>query len=486
MSALVRSGIHIFDPGPPTICNGPLKSRTNLKKRPIYCDTVLSDFTTALRHLCSYLYMIEYKTVMTSPSNLIKNPKSAPHYVASSPDKKIYSSQLKSYQVSNLPSIERRNWLIHLHFVRKDFDVCKSLIQEQLEETNNLCEYALYTKAKILRCEGKVRESAELFQHCCKLDKSAENLKQVGRSLYVYLLGRKLDAIEAYSEALNIDSENWEIIHNLGLCYLDLKDYGKAKDKFLKAIQVYPHSDSFECLGKIFLEKGELNKAIETYKKAIESMGNQQKAFEHLVSIPALSVNNLKGQFASGSILQSHGDVDEALDRYRNSVSKMPDSSFLWNNIGMCFYSKKKYVAAISCLKRASYLAPSEWKIHYNLGLVHLTMQQYASAFNFLSAANKLKPNHPDTYMLLAEDYETAKTAFEQAISLGKNELVTPLNYAIFLDEIGEKTNAVNQLQVYQSRLTEMTKNNEKPDSEILDLAAKIKKSFQISSTEDS
>lgn len=32
---------------------------------------------------------------------------------------------------------------------------------------------------------------------------------------------------------------------------------------------------------------------------------------------------------------------------------------------------------AISCLKRATYMAPFEWKILYNLGIIHLTMQQY-------------------------------------------------------------------------------------------------------------
>ena len=37
---------------------------------------------------------------------------------------------------------------------------------------------------------------------------------------------------------------------------------------------------------------------------------------------------------------------------------------------GMCFFGKKKFVAAISCLKRANYLAPFDWKILYNLGLV--------------------------------------------------------------------------------------------------------------------
>ena len=59
-------------------------------------------------------------------------------------------------------------------------------------------------------------------------------------------------------------------------------------------------------------------------------------------------------------------------------------------------------VQAISCLKRAHYLSPFDWKVLYNLGLVHLTMQQYASAFHFLSAATNLHPRLGELYMLLA------------------------------------------------------------------------------------
>lgn len=60
---------------------------------------------------------------------------------------------------------------------------------------------------------------------------------------------------------------------------------------------------------------------------------------------------------------------------------------------------------AISCLKRANYLAPFDWKILYNLGLVHLTMQQYASAFHFLSAAINLRPKMAQLFSLLAGRY---------------------------------------------------------------------------------
>lgn len=137
---------------------------------------------------------------------------------------------------------------------------------------------------------------------------------------------------------------------------------------------------------------------------------------------------------AAGSMMQTHGDFDVALTKYRVVACAIPESPPLWNNIGMCFFGKKKYVAvsvpyspwsyssmwllgllslsylgwvplflqAISCLKRANYLAPFDWKILYNLGLVHLTMQQYASAFHFLSAAINFQPKMGELYMLLA------------------------------------------------------------------------------------
>ena len=34
--------------------------------------------------------------------------------------------------------------MIHIHYVRKEFDTCKALLKEQLQETNEMCEYACY------------------------------------------------------------------------------------------------------------------------------------------------------------------------------------------------------------------------------------------------------------------------------------------------------------------------------------------------------
>jgi len=41
---------------------------------------------------------------------------------------------------------ERRNWSIHLLYIRQEFDECLAMIEQQLKACNGLCEYPLYVK----------------------------------------------------------------------------------------------------------------------------------------------------------------------------------------------------------------------------------------------------------------------------------------------------------------------------------------------------
>lgn len=45
-----------------------------------------------------------------------------------------------------------------------------------------------------------------------------------------------------------------------------------------------------------------------------------------------------------GSMMQIYGDFDVVLNKYRIVVVVIFESSLLWNNIGMVFFGKKKYV----------------------------------------------------------------------------------------------------------------------------------------------
>lgn len=409
----------------------------------------------------------------------------------------------RSGKVPELPILEKRNWLIHLHYIRKDYDACKMAIKEQLQESHGMCEYAVYVQALIFRLEGKIQESLELFQSCAILNpQSADNLKQVARSLF--LLGKHKAAIEVYTDAAKLNEKDWEIFHNLGICYMYIKHFNQAKEHLNTALELNRHDLTYDMLGKIHLLEGNTEKAIEVYRKAVEfspentellttlgllylQLGVYQKAFEHLGNALTYEPGNYKAILAAGSMMQMHGDFDVALTKYRVAACAVPESPPLWNNIGMCFFGKKKYVAAISCLKRANYLAPFDWKILYNLGLVHLTMQQYASAFHFISAAVHLQPKLGELYMLLAvaltnlADTENAKLAYQKATALDMHNPLVNLNYAILLYNQGEKQKAVLQYQEMESKVGRLKESSAMDlDPELVDIAQKLGASLQL------
>jgi len=43
---------------------------------------------------------------------------------------------------------EKRNWMIHLLYVRQEFDECLRVIEETLRVCNGLAEYPLYIKGE--------------------------------------------------------------------------------------------------------------------------------------------------------------------------------------------------------------------------------------------------------------------------------------------------------------------------------------------------
>ena len=184
-------------------------------------------------------------------------------------------------------------------------------------------------------------------------------------------------------------------------------------------------------------------------------LGSNQKAFEYLGNSLTYDPKNAKSILAAGSIIQDNQDMDVALSKYRVAVLQTPNSSQLWNNIGMCFFGKSKHVAAVACLKRATYLSPFEWIISFNLGVIHLTTGQYASAFHFFSTSINLNPAYSRAYMYLAvalsrlDDFENSCSAYDKAIELG-SDFLNHLNYAVTLFLNDEVEQSRNQFELYE------------------------------------
>lgn len=236
-------------------------------------------------------------------------------------------------------------------------------------------------------------------------------------------------AIEAQQKALEMEPENLDVLTNMGLLYARMNNDGQAFAAFGKALSYDPTSP--------------------------------------------------QNILAAGSIIQTYGEHDVALTKYRVAAEKCEYNGPLWNNIGMCFFGKGKHVAAISCLKKANYLCPLEWKICYNLGLIHNAMQQYASAYHFLSSAINLNKRSAMAYMALAvvltnlDDMLNAKKAYERALQLDKNNTAQiRLNYAIFQAKQKEFEKSAESLHgFYEAVAKEST-----PSQDILSTAESLKR----------
>ena len=74
-------------------------------------------------------------------------------------------------------------------------------------------------------------------------------------------------------------------------------------------------------------------------------VGQVKRAFERLGSALTFDPTHAKAILAAGSMIQEHGDYDVALSKYRVAAMSSPECPQLWNNIGMCFFGKKKFVA---------------------------------------------------------------------------------------------------------------------------------------------
>ena len=365
--------------------------------------------------------------------------------------------------MQKVPSKESKNWLIFMLYVRNEHEECLRLIEETIKESNNRNNIACYIKGLILRSRGEISQSLEIFKWSQKLNPvSMEVIKQVGRCLH--LMGRSKSAIEVYDQALKLSPDDWEIWHCKGMCHTHRNELDDALDCFHSANLIQKHDVTFIQQGEILVRKEDYKSAIDIYLEALEfspenpellttlgllylRLSENLKSFQYLGNALTLDPINTKALLATGSIIQDRSDHDAALLKYRIIAVHNPNSAQLWNNIAMCFFGKSKYVATIACLKKAQYLDPFEWIIAYNLGIAHLSTQQYASAFHYFNAAISLNPYFASTYMNLAlalsnlGDFENACISYEKAISLEEDFLIF-LNYAITLNNYGDKAKA--------------------------------------------
>ncbi|XP_014489483.1 PREDICTED: Bardet-Biedl syndrome 4 protein isoform X2 [Dinoponera quadriceps] len=374
----------------------------------------------------------------------------------------------RSKRAPDIAAIESRNWLLHRHYTRHEYNACKLLIEQELSKSDGH-EYANYLKGLILRKEGKIQDSLDCFQTAYNVNSTnVDNVKQIAKSLLI--MGSHQRAIDAYIEAEKISVlPDWEIYNGLGEAHVKLNQLQEAKKYLKRSAELTKNELPNLALAKLYLLDDMIPEARTAYTAALNGnsesidaatelgllylrIGDTQRAFQQFGAALAHSSNCVNAILPMAYIMQNHREYDVALSKYKVAAQTIPESSVLWNNIGMCLYGKQKYVAAISSLKRAHYLCPLSCIPSCNLGIVFLTTGQPASAAVYLCAAVSAEPKNPTPYLLLGlalkrlDDLEGAERSLTKAHALAPQDPLILINYAVVLDARGKQANATEIL----------------------------------------
>ena len=144
---------------------------------------------------------------------------------------------------------------------------------------------------------------------------------------------------EKYEEIIALDSQNLQSFNNLGLIHKNLGEIDKSIIFFKRALEINPnYQNAYNNLGIVLLEKGNFLDAIQNFKKLIKINPNQFVAYCNL-----------------GLCYEKTNEIEKAIHIY--SLVPSEDKNFLsaQYNLGLLYFKIKQYKKTIKIFERINF-----------------------------------------------------------------------------------------------------------------------------------
>ena len=103
-----------------------------------------------------------------------------------------------------------------------------------------------------------------------KAEASADVRDFYERARYFHKIGRLQEAHRLYKQALIVDPGNVSVLNNLGVIYIQERNYLKARDNLESAIRLKPeYVDPYYNLACLYALRGKAMKSLQNLKKAV-------------------------------------------------------------------------------------------------------------------------------------------------------------------------------------------------------------------------
>ncbi|GAB4529360.1 MAG: hypothetical protein Tsb0014_11220 [Pleurocapsa sp.] len=226
-------------------------------------------------------------------------------------------------------------------------------------------------------------------------------------------IGNQLQAADYLFQGLKLEPfwADAEEHYQLGKLLQSQKKFNKAIASYRQAIELKPDFlDPYNCLGELLLDLGKIEPAIAMYRQAIKQ-----------------NPRNSRFYFALGQILASQGKWQQASRHYQQALALNSNFAPGHYSLGMVFSKMNQWSQAQGCYQIAVSLQPNYWEAYHQLGIVLQEQKQWLQAINAYQKVLDLRPQFVPAILKSANiyrrlgQYQQAINSYTQVI-----EIATP------------------------------------------------------------
>ncbi|MEQ8850845.1 MAG: tetratricopeptide repeat protein [Phycisphaerales bacterium] len=123
--------------------------------------------------------------------------------------------------------------------------------------------------------------------------------------------------------------------------------------------------------------------------------GNQRAPVNEIISIDQRAqIEEARNRIAMAEDAMKAGDVDRAIDLYRQSIDSYPQLAVAWNDLGVALMSKRRNQEASQCFHMAANVDPTDPRPFYNLGSLFQSLYYDDDAHDYFVKALERKSNY--------------------------------------------------------------------------------------------
>ena len=400
--------------------------------------------------------------------------------------------------------------------------------EEGIKEYNKVLELepnniqALLNKSIALHDLNKTNEALDCINKLIEIDNN-NYLPYLTKGNILAKNGQNVEAIENYKLSLEKNNISTQALYNMGICYLNMKDYQQANKCFDDALLINPNLlEIYIAKAKIFEEQKNYNNAIELYNEIIpkfpyddnifykkgiclENMEEYQEALKNFEQGLDINKSNIDCLYHKGyccdilnnkkQALKCYDDIikskeknidnkikedclilkskiliddekyDDALQGLNEALRLNPDNSYIYFYKGFINNKKGEHQEALNNYLKSIEINNKDKIIYYNLGLAYLEISDFEKSLNYLNKSFELDNTFYQALiksgevLLKSKEYDKSIEIFDKILN-NEKEKNNELALLRKGDALFMKNNFKEALELYENVL-KLNENNE-------------------------